>query len=113
MSPSFNGLASAVAAEFTCSYKCFFQSFLKQFSQDYLTNYIIGVEATKVKIYYSECDDDDLEVFLKTVKDGKAFIKRGWPKVLRAFDMEAQNGHSISSLLICCFYNSSIYCTVI
>ena len=46
------------------------------------------VEATKVKVYNSYYHVNALEVFLKAVKDGRAAITRGWPRVMRALRME-------------------------
>jgi len=65
-----------------------FQWFLKLFTDDYLANYMTGVEATKVKVYNSCYHDNDLEVFLKAVKDGWAIVTRGWTKVVRAYGMQ-------------------------
>ena len=58
----------------------------KQFTQDYLSNYIIGGHA-KVKVFLPE-HDDYLDVFMKTVKDGRSIITRGWTRVVRAFYMQ-------------------------
>ena len=58
----------------------------KQFTQDYLSNYMIGGHA-KVKVFLQE-HDDYLDVFMKTVKDGRSAITRGWTRVVRAFCME-------------------------
>ena len=58
----------------------------KQFTQDYLSNYMIGGHA-KVKVFLPE-HDDYLDVFMKTVKDGRSAITRGWTRVVRAFCME-------------------------
>ena len=65
-----------------------FQWFPKLFTDDYLTNYMTGVEATKVKVYNSCYHDNALEVFLKAVKDGRAIVTRGWTKVVRAYGMQ-------------------------
>ena len=48
--------------------------FLLQFTQDYLSNYMIGGHA-KVKVFLPE-HDDYLDVFMKTVKDGRSAITR-------------------------------------
>ena len=58
----------------------------KKFTQDDLSNYMIGGHA-KVKVVLPE-HDDYLDVFMKTVKDGRSAITRGWTKVVRAFRME-------------------------
>ena len=58
----------------------------KQFTQDYLSKYMIG-EHAKVKLFLSE-HNDYLDVFMKTVKDGRSAITRGWTRVVRAFCME-------------------------
>ena len=58
----------------------------KQFTPDYLLNYMIGGNA-KVKVFLPE-HDDYLDVFMKTVKDGRSAITRGWTRVVRAFCME-------------------------
>ena len=58
----------------------------KQFTQDYLSNYMIGGHA-KVKVFLPE-HDDYLDVFMKTVKDGRSAITRGGTRVVRAFCME-------------------------
>ena len=47
-----------------------------------------GVEATKVEVYNSYYHDNDLEVFLKVVKDGWPIVTRGWTKVVRAYGMQ-------------------------
>ncbi len=52
----------------------------KQFTQDYLSNYMIGGHA-KVKVFLPE-HDDYLDVFMKTVKDGRSAITRGWTRVV-------------------------------
>ena len=62
------------------------QCILKQFTQDYLSNYMIGGHA-KVKVFLSE-HDDYLDVFMKTAKDGRSAITRGWTRVMCAFCME-------------------------
>ena len=51
-----------------------------------LSNYMIGGHA-KVKVFLPE-HDDYLDVFMKTVKDGRSAITRGWTRVVRAFCME-------------------------
>ena len=55
----------------------------KQFTQDYLSNYMIGGHV-KVKVFLPE-HYDYLDVFMKTVKDGRSAITRGWTRVVRAF----------------------------
>ena len=62
------------------------QWFPKQFTQDYLSNYMIGGHA-KVKVFLPDYSDY-LEVLMKTVKDGRSAITRGWTRVVRAFGME-------------------------
>ena len=47
----------------------------KQFTQDYLSNYMIGGHA-KVKVFLPE-HDDYLDVFMKTMKDGRSAITMG------------------------------------
>ena len=47
---------------------------------------MIGGHA-KVKVFLPE-HDDYLDVFMKTVKDGRLDITRGWTRVVRAFGME-------------------------
>ena len=47
---------------------------------------MIGGHA-KVKVFLPE-HDDYLDVFMKTVKDGRSAITRGWTRVVRAFCME-------------------------
>ena len=64
-----------------------FQWLPNQFSQDYLAKYMIGGHAMKLKVfhpYYSE----HREFLMKTVKDGRAAITRGWPRVVHALRME-------------------------
>ena len=41
----------------------------------------------KVKVFLPDYNDY-LEVLMKTVKDGRAAITRGWPRVVRALGME-------------------------
>ena len=47
---------------------------------------MIGGHA-KVKVFLLE-QDDYLDVFMKTVKDGRSVITRGWTIVVRAYYME-------------------------
>jgi hypothetical protein len=70
------------------------QWFPKQFTQDYLLNYMIGGHA-KVKVFLPE-HDDYLDVFIKTVKDGRSAITRGWTRVVHAF---LHGGHNMGILL--------------
>ena len=49
---------------------------------------MLGVEATKIKVYHPDYHEDGLHVFLKSVKDGRAVITRGWTKVVHAFSMK-------------------------
>ena len=62
------------------------QWFTKQFTQDYLSNYMVGGHA-KVKVFLPDYNDY-LEVLIKTMKDGRSSITRGWTRVVRAFCME-------------------------
>ena len=41
----------------------------------------------KVKVFHPDYNEHR-EVVMKTVKDGRAAITRGWPKVVRALGME-------------------------
>jgi hypothetical protein len=41
----------------------------------------------KVKVFLPDYNDY-LKVIMKTVKDGRSAITRGWTRVVRAFDME-------------------------
>ena len=41
----------------------------------------------KVKVFLPDYNDY-LEVIMKTVKDGRSAITRGWTRVVRAFGME-------------------------
>jgi hypothetical protein len=59
----------------------------KQFTQDYLTKYMIGGHAMKVKVFHPDYNGHR-EVIMKTVKDGRAAITRGWPRVVHALRME-------------------------
>ena len=70
----------------TMSESFFFAVVAKAVYQDCLSNYMIGGHA-KVKVFISE-HDDYLDVFMKTVKDGRSYITRGWTRVVRAFCME-------------------------
>ena len=67
----------------------FFRSqwFPKQFTQDYLAKYMISGHAMKVKVFHPDYNEHR-EVVMKTVKDGRAAITRGWPRVVRALRME-------------------------
>ena len=60
---------------------------------------MLGAEATKIKVYHPYYHEDDLQIFLKSVKDGWAVIIRGWTKVVRAFAMTEGiiYGHSAST----------------
>ena len=49
---------------------------------------MIGVEATKVKVYNSCYHDNALEVFLLALKDGRAIVTKGWTKVFCAYGMQ-------------------------
>ena len=57
----------------------------KHFTQDYLSNYMI-VGHAKVKVFLPE-HDNYLDVFMKTVKDGRSTITRGRTRVVRALCM--------------------------
>jgi hypothetical protein len=48
---------------------------------------MIAGHAMKVKIYHRDYNEHR-EVVMKTVKDGRAAITRGWPRVVRALGME-------------------------
>ena len=61
--------------------------FPKQFTQDYLTKYMIGGHAMKVKVLHRDYNENR-EVLMKTVKDGRASFTRGWPRVVHALIME-------------------------
>ena len=63
------------------------QWFPKQFTQDYLAKYMIGGHAMKVKVFHPD-NNEHREVVMKTVKDGRATITRGWPRVVGALRME-------------------------
>ena len=41
----------------------------------------------KVKVFHPDYNEHQ-EVLMKTVKDGRAAITRGWPRVVRALHME-------------------------
>ena len=41
----------------------------------------------KVKVFHPDYNEHR-EVVMKTVKDGRAAITRGWPRVMRALHME-------------------------
>jgi hypothetical protein len=56
-------------------------------SQDYLAKYMIGGHTMKVKVFHLDYNEHR-EVIIKTVKDGRAAITRGWPRVVRALRME-------------------------
>ena len=56
-------------------------------TQDYLAKYMIGGHAMNVKVFHPDYNDHR-EVLMKTVKDGRAAITRGWPRVVRALRME-------------------------
>ena len=48
---------------------------------------MIGGHAMKVKVFHPDYNEHR-EVLMKTVKDGRAAITRGWPRVVRALCME-------------------------
>jgi hypothetical protein len=48
---------------------------------------MIGGHAMKVKVFHRDYNEHR-EVLMKTVKDGRAAITRGWPRVVRALGME-------------------------
>ena len=49
--------------------------------------YMIGGHAMKVKVFRPDYSEHR-EVVVKTVKDGRTTITRGWPRVVRALRME-------------------------
>ena len=55
---------------------------------------MIGGHAMKVKVFHPDYNEHR-EVVMKTVKDGRAAITRGWPRVVYAW-RTAQYGHSAS-----------------
>ena len=58
---------------------------------------MIDGHAMKVKVFHPDYNEHR-EVVMKTVKDGRAAITRGWPRVVRALRMEeGTNGHSASA----------------
>ena len=48
---------------------------------------MIGGHAMKVKVFHPDYNEHR-EFLMKTVKDGRAAITRGWPRVVRALRME-------------------------
>ena len=48
---------------------------------------MIGGHAMKVKVFDPDYNEHR-EVLMKTVKDGRAAITRGWPRVVRTLRME-------------------------
>ena len=48
---------------------------------------MIGGHAMKVKVFHPDYNEHR-EVLIKTVKDERAAITRGWPRVMRALRME-------------------------
>jgi hypothetical protein len=48
---------------------------------------MIDGHAMKVKVFHRDYNEHQ-EVLMKTVKDGRAAITRGWPRVVRALGME-------------------------
>ena len=48
---------------------------------------MIGGRAMKVKVFHPDYNEHR-EVLMKTVKDGRVAITRGWPRVVRALRME-------------------------
>jgi hypothetical protein len=48
---------------------------------------MIGEHAMKVKVCHRDYNEHQ-EVLMKTVKDGRVAITRGWPRVMRALGME-------------------------
>ena len=48
---------------------------------------MIGGYAIKVKVFHPDYNEHQ-EVLMKIVKDGRAAIKRGWPRVVCALRME-------------------------
>ena len=48
---------------------------------------MIGGHTMKVKVFHPDYNEHR-EVLMKTVKDGRATITRGWPRVMRALRME-------------------------
>ena len=53
----------------------------------YLAKYMIGGHRMKVKVFHPDYNGHR-EVIMKTVKDGRAAITRGWPRVVHALRME-------------------------
>src|SRR5215216_3091392 len=66
---------------------------------------MIGGHA-KVKVFLPE-HDDYLDVFMKTVKDGRLAITRGWIRVVRAFCMEEG---TIWAFRFTLFSNQNVFC---
>ena len=55
---------------------------------------MIGGHAMKVKVFHPDYNEHR-EILMKTVKDGREAVTRGWDRVVRALCMEeAQYGHS-------------------
>jgi hypothetical protein len=48
---------------------------------------MIGGHAMKVKVFHPDYNEHR-EVLMNTVKDGRAAITRGWPRVVHALRME-------------------------
>ena len=48
---------------------------------------MIGGHAMKVKVFHPDYNEHR-EVLMKTMKDGRATITRGWPRVVHALRME-------------------------
>ena len=48
---------------------------------------MIGGHTVKVKVFHPDYNEHR-EVLMKTVKDGRAAITRGWPRVVRTLRME-------------------------
>ncbi len=55
---------------------------------------MIGGHTMKVKVFHTDYNEHR-EVLMKTVKDGRAAITRGWPRVVRAFTHGGGNNMGI------------------
>ena len=60
----------------------------------------------KVKVFLPDYNDY-LEVLMKTVKDGRSAITRGWTRVVRAFGMEEG---TIWAFRFTLFSNQNVFC---
>ena len=67
---------------------------------------MIGAHAMKVKVFQLDYNEHR-EVLMKIVKDGRAAITRGWPRVMRTLHMEEG---TIWAFRFTFYSNQNVFC---